>query len=216
MDFLMETRDLTKAWRKKTAVDRVNLHVRKGEIYGFVGPNGAGKSTVMKMMMNLIRPDAGEARIFGEKMGDESYESFKRIGSIIEAPCFYEKMTGRENLELYCEYMGYHNRERIEEALSRMGHLLRLELKKFDLKKNILITLLLILFSSNDSALLWLPIMNEFLFTSRLWGWRKAALGLAELAPLSPGMYLHVALYLAALFLLSVVLIVHFCKKWSR
>ena len=49
MDFLMETRDLTKAWRKKTAVDRVNLHVRKGEIYGFVGPNGAGKSTVMKI-----------------------------------------------------------------------------------------------------------------------------------------------------------------------
>ena len=93
MDFLMETRDLTKAWRKKTAVDRVNLHVREGEIYGFVGPNGAGKSTVMKMMMNLIRPDAGEARIFGERMGDESYESFKRIGSIIEAPCFYEKMT---------------------------------------------------------------------------------------------------------------------------
>ena len=44
MDFLMETRDLTKAWRKKTAVDRVNLHVRKGEIYGFVGPNGAGKA----------------------------------------------------------------------------------------------------------------------------------------------------------------------------
>lgn len=121
MDFLMETRDLTKAWRKKTAVDRVNLHVREGEIYGFVGPNGAGKSTVMKMMMNLIHPDAGEARIFGEKMGDESYESFKRIGSIIEAPCFYEKMTGRENLELYCEYMGYHNRERIEEALSEVG-----------------------------------------------------------------------------------------------
>ncbi len=147
MDFLMETRDLTKAWWKKTAVERVNLHVREGEIYGFVGPNGAGKSTVMKMMMNLIHPDAGEARIFGERMGDESYESFKWIGSIIEAPCFYEKMTGRENLELYCEYMGYHNRERIEEALSRMGHLLRLELKKFDLKKNILITLLLILFS---------------------------------------------------------------------
>lgn len=121
MDFLMETRDLTKAWRKKTAVDRVNLHVREGEIYGFVGPNGAGKSTVMKMMMNLIHPDAGEARIFGERMGDESYESFKRIGSIIEAPCFYEKMTGRENLELYCEYMGYHNRERIEEALSEVG-----------------------------------------------------------------------------------------------
>lgn len=121
MDFLMETRDLTKAWRKKTAVERVNLHVREGEIYGFVGPNGAGKSTVMKMMMNLIHPDAGEARIFGERMGDESYESFKRIGSIIEAPCFYEKMTGRENLELYCEYMGYHNRERIEEALSEVG-----------------------------------------------------------------------------------------------
>lgn len=121
MDFIVETRNLTKVWQKRTAVDRVNLHVKKGEIYGFVGPNGAGKSTVMKLLMNLIPPDGGEACLFGERMGDKSFESFKRTGSIIEAPCFYERMTGRQNLELYCEYMGYHNRERIEEVLSEVG-----------------------------------------------------------------------------------------------
>lgn len=76
--------------------------------------------------------------------------------------------------------------------------------------------LLLIIFSSNDSALLWLPIMNGFMFTSRLWGWRRAALGLSELVPLSSGIYLHVVLYLVVVFFLCVFLIVHFYKKWSR
>lgn len=117
MEYIMETRDLVKSYKNKTVVDAVNIHVRKGEIYGFVGPNGAGKSTVMKMLLNLTQPDSGEVSIFGEKIGSKSYECFKRIGSIIESPYFYEKITGRQNLELHCEYMGFHNRERIGEVL---------------------------------------------------------------------------------------------------
>jgi ABC-2 type transport system ATP-binding protein len=91
--------------------------VNKGEVYGFVGPNGAGKSTIMKMLLNLVQPDSGEVYVFGQKMNDKSYECLKRIGSIIENPYFYEKMTARQNLELHCEYMGYHNKERIDEVL---------------------------------------------------------------------------------------------------
>lgn len=117
MDYIMETVDLVKSYKSKTVVDAVNIHVRKGEIYGFVGPNGAGKSTVMKMLLSLIRPDSGEIHIFGEKIGEKNYECLKRIGSIIESPYFYEKITGRQNLELHCEYMGYHNMERIDEVL---------------------------------------------------------------------------------------------------
>ncbi len=121
MDYILETRDLVKSYRDRTVVDHVNLHVRRGEIYGFVGPNGAGKSTVMKLVMHLTAPDSGESCLFGEKTGDKNFECFKRIGSIIESPCFYDQISGRENLALHCEYMGYHNHERIDEALALTG-----------------------------------------------------------------------------------------------
>lgn len=117
MEYIMETHDLCKSYKGRTVVNAVNIHVKKGEIYGFVGPNGAGKSTVMKMILNLIQPDAGEVRLFGEKVTDRSYESFKRVGSIIENPYFYDKMTARQNLELHCEYMGFPNKNRIDEVL---------------------------------------------------------------------------------------------------
>ena len=117
MEYIMETHNLVKSYKNKTVVNSVNIHVKKGEIYGFVGPNGAGKSTVMKMLLNLTQPDSGDVYIFGEKIGSTSYECRKRIGSIIEHPYFYEKITGRKNLELHCEYMGYHNTERIDEVL---------------------------------------------------------------------------------------------------
>lgn len=123
MEYIMETLDLVKSYlrfgnhKAKTVVDRVSIHVKKGEIYGFVGPNGAGKSTVMKMLFHLVPPDSGEVHIFGEKIAENSFECFKRLGSMIENPYFYNKISGRKNLELHCEYMGYHNRERIDEVL---------------------------------------------------------------------------------------------------
>lgn len=117
MEYIMETHDLRKSYKGKTVVNAVNIHVKKGEIYGFVGPNGAGKSTVMKMILNLIQPDAEEVRLFGEKVTDHSYESFKRVESIIENPYFYDKLTARQNLELHCEYMGFPNKNRIDEVL---------------------------------------------------------------------------------------------------
>lgn len=117
MDYIMETVGLRKSYKGNVVVNDVNIHVPKGAIYGFVGPNGAGKSTVMKMILNLIQPEAGEVQLFGEKVTDQSYEAFKRVGSIIENPYFYEKMTARQNLELHCDYMGFPNKERIDEVL---------------------------------------------------------------------------------------------------
>ena len=117
MDYIMETVGLRKSYKGNVVVNDVNNHVPKGAIYGFVGPNGAGKSTVMKMILNLIQPEAGEVQLFGEKVTDQSYEVFKRVGSIIENPYFYEKMTARQNLELHCDYMGFPNKERIDEVL---------------------------------------------------------------------------------------------------
>lgn len=117
MDYIMETVGLRKSYKGNVVVNDVNIHVPKGAIYGFVGPNGAGKSTVMKMILNLIQPEAGEVQLFGEKVTDQSYEVFKRVGSIIENPYFYVKMTARQNLELHCDYMGFPNKERIDEVL---------------------------------------------------------------------------------------------------
>lgn len=129
MDDIMETVGLQKSYRGKLVVDDVSIHIPKGSIYGFVGPNGAGKSTVMKMILNLIYPESGEVRLFGEKVTDHSYEIFKRVGSIIENPYFYEKMTARQNLQLHCEYMGFPNKERIDEVL-QMVHLQNVEEKQ--------------------------------------------------------------------------------------
>ncbi len=117
MTYILKTYNLSKAYDGKPVVSDVNIHINKGEIYGFLGPNGAGKTTVMKMIANLIKPTGGEIEIFGEKLNETSYEFLKRIGSIIEYPRFYDKLTARENLELHCEYMGYHNKKAIDEAL---------------------------------------------------------------------------------------------------
>ena len=64
-----------------------------------IGMPGAGKSTVMKMILSLIQPDAGEVQLLGEKVTSHSYEIFKKVGSIIENPYFYDKMTARQNLQ---------------------------------------------------------------------------------------------------------------------
>lgn len=117
MDYIMETSGLRKAYKGNIVVDDVNIHIPKGAIYGFVGPNGAGKSTVMKMILNLIQPDDGEVQLLDEKISNHSSEIFKKVGSIIENPYFYDKMTARQNLELHCEYMGFPNKERIDEVL---------------------------------------------------------------------------------------------------
>ena len=86
MDLILETLGLKKSFQGTAAVDDVNIHMKKGSVYGFVGPNGAGKSTVMKMILNLMEPDSGEVRVFGKKITASGFEIFKRMGSIIENP----------------------------------------------------------------------------------------------------------------------------------
>ncbi|MBU5214004.1 ABC transporter ATP-binding protein [Heyndrickxia oleronia] len=121
MSYLLKTNHLSKVFHGKEIISDVNLHVKQGEIYGFIGPNGAGKTTIMKMITNLIKPTSGEIEMFGEKLTDTSYEILKRLGTIIEYPIFYEKLTAVENLELHCEYMGYHNKKAIVDALELVG-----------------------------------------------------------------------------------------------
>lgn len=117
MSYVLQTNHLTKIIDGKELVKNVNIHVKKGEVYGFLGPNGAGKTTVLKMVTNLWKPTEGSVELFGKPLTPKSYEVFRRMGSIIEFPVFYEHLSGRENLSLHCEYMGYYHAGSIEKAL---------------------------------------------------------------------------------------------------
>lgn len=117
MSYIISARHVTKVFNGKEVVSDVSMNVSQGQIYGFLGPNGAGKTTFMRMILNLIKPTSGEIELFGEMLKPSSFEMFKRIGSIIEYPIFYEKLTAKENLEIHCEYMGLYNKKAINDAL---------------------------------------------------------------------------------------------------
>ncbi|HTM21187.1 MAG TPA: ATP-binding cassette domain-containing protein, partial [Kofleriaceae bacterium] len=100
---VLETRGLSKRFRKRLAVDALDLGVSKGDIYGFLGPNGAGKTTTMRMMVGLIRPTAGSVRLLGEELGTLRRAPLARVGAIVENPSFYAYLSGRNNLRLLAD-----------------------------------------------------------------------------------------------------------------
>lgn len=121
MSYILQTDHLSKTIDGKELISDVNVHVKKGEIYGFLGSNGAGKTTVMKLATNLWKPTTGKIILFGNVLEPTSYELLERMGSIIEFPTFYDHMSGRDNLQLHCEYMGYYTPGSVENALEMLG-----------------------------------------------------------------------------------------------
>ena len=97
MEYILKTEKLTKVYGKAKVVNAVSMHVKKGDIYGFIGKNGAGKTTFKRMITGLAAPTNGEIELF-EKTDLEKQR--KRIGSLIENPGVYPNMTARENLEI--------------------------------------------------------------------------------------------------------------------
>lgn len=120
--------------RRVTAVDELSLDVRRGEIYGFLGPNGAGKTTTIKMLMGLIYPSRGTARLFGQPVGDQTAKA--KVGFLPESPYFYDYLTSREFLRFYGHLFGLLGatlEKRIDELLElvSMTHARDLQLRKF-------------------------------------------------------------------------------------
>ncbi len=115
------TRGLTKRFGARVAVDRLDLEVRAGDIFGFLGPNGAGKTTTIRMLLRLIRPSAGEIHLFGEPLERRPLELLARVGAIVEEPAFYPYLSGRENLAVFAALLGGVPRARIEECLALVG-----------------------------------------------------------------------------------------------
>ncbi|GAP21373.1 ATP-binding cassette domain-containing protein [Leptolinea tardivitalis] len=120
MHSIIETRNITRKFGKTKAVNNLSLQVPPGCIYGFLGPNGAGKTTTIRMLLGLIRPDAGTITMFGRSHKDCRMEILQRTGSLVESPSLYPHLTGRENLELIRRLTGRPTKE-INRVLSIVG-----------------------------------------------------------------------------------------------
>ena len=116
-DYIIETHDLTKKYGSQTSVSHLNIHVKKGRIYGLLGRNGAGKTTTMRMLLGLTAPTSGEVTIFGKPFQGNEKNILPRIGCLIESPGFYPNLTGTENLKIFAELRGLRSPKYIKNAL---------------------------------------------------------------------------------------------------
>lgn len=121
MEYIIKTENLTKRYGTATVVDKINLHVPKGKIYGLLGRNGAGKTTAMKMMLQLVFPTDGVIRLFGTDYKEDVRALYGKIGSIVETPGFYSNLTGSENLQILAKLRGGISKSSLENALQIVG-----------------------------------------------------------------------------------------------
>ncbi len=116
-DYIIKTHDLTKKYGNQNSVSHLNIHVKKGRIYGLLGRNGAGKTTTMRMLLGLTAPTSGEVEIFGKPIQGNEKEILPRIGCLIESPGFYPNLTGTENLKIFADLRGLKSPKYIKSAL---------------------------------------------------------------------------------------------------
>jgi ABC-2 type transport system ATP-binding protein len=117
----VEVRRLRKEYGTLVAVNDIDLTVRTGDIYGYLGPNGAGKTTSLRMMLGLIRPTSGEARLFGRNPAEVGVRALDGVAGFVEDPTFYPYLSGRANLEHMAGLDGGSSADRIDDALDVVG-----------------------------------------------------------------------------------------------
>ncbi len=118
----IDVRNLTKSFDGKVVVDRVNIQVPKGKIYGFLGPNGSGKTTTLRMICGLLTPDAGEGTCLGLDIRTQALEIKKRIGYMTQKFSFWEDLSIRENLEFVAEiYRLDQIKQRVDTTLAHLN-----------------------------------------------------------------------------------------------
>lgn len=120
MEYLMTTNKLTKTYGSKVAAKDVDIHIRKGTIYGLIGRNGAGKTTIMRMLSGLSNPTSGTFSLFGDE-GAEAKKHFSKIGVLIEHPGLYPNLSAFENLKIKSIALGCYSKEYIDELLTLIG-----------------------------------------------------------------------------------------------
>jgi ABC-2 type transport system ATP-binding protein len=117
----LETRGLTKHFGRIQAVEGLDLTVEASQVFGFLGPNGAGKSTTMRMIMGLIRPTRGEARLLGKSAATTASRAAGTVGALVEGPAFYGYLTARQNLVLLARLSGGASPAELDRALELAG-----------------------------------------------------------------------------------------------
>ncbi len=123
---VIDTHDLTKSYKDATVLKSLDLHVHQNSIFGFLGPNGAGKTTTIKLLLGLIRPTAGSATVFGLDTITQSLDIRARVGYLPQEPHFYEYMTARQTLRFTARFFFKGPRQKIEERVEEMLHLVDL------------------------------------------------------------------------------------------
>jgi len=116
-NLLLQTRNLTKSFGNRKIIDSLNLHVMKGDIYGFLGRNGQGKTTAIRLVTGLIFPDSGEVLIDGHPLRSDFKKAISNIGAIVESPSFYGFLSGYDNLMLMANLIPGIKKDRIDEVL---------------------------------------------------------------------------------------------------
>lgn len=119
-DILLQTKGITKEFGHHKAVNRVDIHIKKQAIYGFIGRNGAGKTTFLKMIGGLSTPTSGEIEMFGYR-GKELEKIRTRVGCLIENPGLYGNMSAYSNLKVKCKLFGINDKAYIQEILETVG-----------------------------------------------------------------------------------------------
>lgn len=119
--YVIATKNLTKVYGDQVSVSSLDLHVRRGKIYGLLGRNGAGKTTTMRMLLGLTEPTQGAIRIFGKDPFKDGKTLYPRIGNLIESPGFYPNLTGTENLSIFATLRGIPRKDAVRESLELVG-----------------------------------------------------------------------------------------------
>lgn len=120
-EYVIETKQLSKAYGSFMALNNVDIHVKRGEIYGLVGDNGAGKTTFLKLLAGHSFANGGEVQLFGKYRKKELEKARKKIGFMIEQPGFFPEMTVEQNLTYYSIQKGIPNRKKVEEMIQLTG-----------------------------------------------------------------------------------------------
>ncbi len=124
MEYVVETFRLSKRYKNQWAVKDVDMHISRGDIYGFVGENGSGKTTIIRLITGLISPTEGSFSLFGESNTSSGVLRVrKKVGAIVETPSIYRNMSAADNLKMQCEIIGLRGDtdEKIKEVLSEVG-----------------------------------------------------------------------------------------------
>lgn len=121
MTNILKIENLTKSYDKNIVLKNVNLEIQEGSIFGLIGPNGAGKSTLMKSILGLVKKDSGKINLYGKEVNEKNQkETNKILGSLIEAPSFYDHLTAYDNLDLICDMKSI-NKDKIDKTLRDVG-----------------------------------------------------------------------------------------------